>query len=32
MIKNPFTEGTQIYKILEILSDLQWHCSEHELP
>ncbi|NVP18013.1 hypothetical protein HUU51_04820 [Candidatus Gracilibacteria bacterium] len=32
MIKNPFNEGTQIYKIFEILSDLEWHCSEHELP
>ncbi|MDD2515899.1 MAG: hypothetical protein PHF26_01660 [Candidatus Gracilibacteria bacterium] len=30
--KNPFNEGTQIYKIFEILSDLRWHCSEHELP
>ncbi len=32
MIKNPFKEWTQIYKIFEILSDLKWHCSEHELP
>jgi len=30
--KNPFNEWTQIYKIFEILSDLEWHCSEHELP
>lgn len=32
MTTNPFNEGTQIYKIFEILSDLNWHCSEHELP
>lgn len=32
MTKNPFNEWTQIYKIFEILSDLEWHCSEHELP
>jgi len=32
MTKNPFNEWTQIYKIFEILSDLNWHCSEHELP
>lgn len=32
MNNNPFKIWTQIYKIFEILSDLQWHCSEHELP
>lgn len=32
MSQNPFTEWTQIYKIFDILSDLEWHCSEHELP
>ncbi len=32
MNNNPFKFWTQIYKIFEILSDLQWHCSEHELP
>lgn len=32
MSHNPFNEGTQIHKIFEILSDLKWHCSEHELP
>ena len=28
----PFKEGTQIYKIFKVLSDLKWHCSECELP
>lgn len=32
MWNNPFKEWTQIHKIFEILSDLNWHCSEHELP
>ncbi len=32
MTNNPFNNWTQIYKIFEILSDLNWHCSEHELP
>lgn len=29
---NPYTPNTQKYRILEVLSDLQWHCSECELP
>jgi len=32
MEKVPFNEGTQIYKIYVMLSDLKRHCSEHELP
>lgn len=25
-------QGTQLYKIFQILSDLEWHCAKHELP
>ncbi len=31
-IKLPFKEKTKIYKTFNILSDLEWHCSKHELP
>lgn len=29
---NPYKEGTNLYKVFNILSDLQWHCSVCELP
>ncbi len=30
--KIPFKEGTKIYQTFIVLSDLNWHCSKHELP
>lgn len=30
--KLPFKEKTKLYKTFSILSDLEWHCSKHELP
>lgn len=29
---NPYASGTQKNRIFEVLSDLEWHCSECELP
>lgn len=29
---DPYNPDTQKYRIFEVLSDLKWHCSEHELP
>ena len=29
---NPFKKDTQIYRVFEVLKDLEWHCSECELP
>jgi hypothetical protein len=28
----PFNQGTQIYRIFQLLSDGDWHCGKHELP
>jgi hypothetical protein len=30
--KNPYPRDTQKWRIFEVLKDLKWHCSEHELP
>ncbi len=30
--KIPFKESTKLYKTFIVLSDLDWHCSKHELP
>lgn len=30
--KNPFKLGTQAHETFEILSDLEWHCADCELP
>jgi hypothetical protein len=30
--KNPYKDGTQKFRIFEVLKDLKWHCSECELP
>jgi len=30
--ENPYKEGTQKFRIFEVLKDLRWHCSECELP
>jgi hypothetical protein len=29
---NPYKEGTQKHRIFDVLKDLNWHCSECELP
>lgn len=29
---NPFKEKTKLFQTFSILSDLEWHCSKHELP
>ncbi|MDD5693237.1 MAG: hypothetical protein PHU86_02100 [Patescibacteria group bacterium] len=31
-VNNPYSSSTQKSKIFEVLSDLEWHCSECELP
>lgn len=30
-MNNPFSEGTQVYKVFEKLSDKQWHCTKCDL-
>ena len=32
MSNNPYKQGTQKHRIFEVLKDLNWHCSECELP
>lgn len=29
---NPYSEGTQKYKAIEVLRDCRWHCAKCELP